>query len=202
MELHRIRTSSDPVFAPLFSLYEEAFPPEERRSRSQLEQLLTAEEAMCFSAVLLPVSELSGESYDIQQLAEKTEMDGKILCGLLSYWQLPGFVYLEHLATFPDMRNHRIGSRVLAHLAEQFPGLRLLEVEPPANELTRRRIGYYERQGFRVLDRSYLQPPYSAPSNGQEPFPLWIMGSEESEHLADYTEQIRQRVYRDSYRFG
>jgi hypothetical protein len=35
----------------------------------------------------------------------------------------------------------------------------VLEVEPPVDEWTRRRIGFYERLGFHLNHFDYVQPP-------------------------------------------
>ena len=68
--------------------------------------------------------------------------------------------YLEHLAVFAEMRNKKIGQQILDWVKEQLQGVRLLEVEPAETEMATRRIHYYERNGYRILDRNYLQPPY------------------------------------------
>lgn len=91
VNLRRITSAEDKDFKKLAELYIEAFPPEERREISQLERLLKSRDEMFYNAV---------------------ECDGK-LAGLFVYWNFGDFWYLEHLAVYADMRNHKIGSKSL-----------------------------------------------------------------------------------------
>ena len=64
---------------------------------------------------------------------------------------------LEYFGVLRGLRNGGIGSRILALLAERY-GQLFGEAEAPSseipeeNDLRRRRIAFYERNGFRVLD--------------------------------------------------
>ena len=48
----------------------------------------------------------------------------------------------------------------------------MLEVELPQDEMSRRRIGFYERCGFELCHLPYLQPPYRP---GDTPLPMHLM---------------------------
>lgn len=61
---------------------------------------------------------------------------------------------------------------MLDYVAGHLKGLRLLEVEPTEDEMTTRRVNYYRRNGYKVLDKTYVQPSYHAMENA---CPLWIM---------------------------
>ena len=111
------------------------------------------------------------------------ECDGE-LSGMFVYWDMGDFYYLEHLAVFPEMRNKKIGQQVLDYVAGHLKGLRLLEVE---------RVNYYRRNGYKVLDKTYVQPSYHAMENA---CPLWIMGNEDSPRLSEQVERIKEEVYR------
>lgn len=80
------------------------------------------------------------------------------------------------------MRNKKIGQQILDWVKEQLQGVRLLEVEPAETEMATRRIHYYERNGYRILDRNYLQPPYV---KGGKDFPLWVMGNGSGQSAED-----------------
>ena len=64
---------------------------------------------------------------------------------------------LEYFGVFRGKRNSGLGSQILTLLAERY-GQLFGEAEAPTsndpveNDLRRRRIGFYERNGFRVLD--------------------------------------------------
>ena len=98
------------------------------------------------------------------------------------------------LAVAPHMRNRKIGQQVLEHVETSLPGIRLLEVEPAEDELTARRVAFYRRNGYRIVDRSYVQPSYE---NFGDAAPLWIMGNDTPERLPEFIERIKKEVYRD-----
>lgn len=169
--LRRITRAEDPVWNRLMTLYKESFPLEERRDMHQLEQMLAAVPEMFFNAV---------------------EEDG-LLCGLASYWDLGDFYYMEHLAVFPEMRNRKIGQQILAYWQQHLHKPQLLEVEPAVEEMACRRIGFYERNGYAVLYKDYVQPSYTA---DEDACPLWIMGTDACPEIETYIERIKETVYR------
>ena len=83
-------------------------------------------------------------------------------------------------------------------LRETVPGLLLLEVELPEEELSRRRIGFYERCGFTLHPYEYLQPPYHAEG---EPFPLRIMTSGTNSFTQEDFQKCRDLIYRHVYKY-
>lgn len=171
--LKRIQKIDDTDFRNLLPLYTEAFPAEERRDIAQLEEMIESEPAMFFHAV---------------------ECDGK-LAGLFVYWDFGTFYYLEHLAVFADMRNKKIGQQILDWMKEHLKGSRILEAEPAETEIASRRVNYYQRNGYQILDKTYLQPSYRA---GGKEFPLWIMGNDgeqRTEVLQQQLQTIKDKVY-------
>ena len=52
------------------------------------------------------------------------------------------FVYVEYLAVDPDIRGGGIGARILSQLRDGVRKPVVLEVEPPFNELAKRRIQF------------------------------------------------------------
>ena len=173
VNLRRITSAEDKDFKKLAELYIEAFPSEERRDLSQLERLLKSQSEMFYNAV---------------------ECDGK-LAGLFSFWNFGDFWYLEHLAVYADMRNHKIGQQILDFAKEHLTGIRLLEVEPDDHEMAVRRINYYQRNGYKILEKDYVQPSYDGMRSA---LPLWIMGNEEYDDPAlshKHIEIIKEKVY-------
>lgn len=173
VQLIRITDPDDSLLEKLIPLYEEAFPLEERRSIGQLKRMIGKTENMFFNAIVLDEN----------------------LCGLFVFWNFEKFSYLEHFAIYPHLRNKKIGKQVLDYLAENLPGLRLLEVEPAVDdEMAVRRVEYYRRNGYKVLDNNYMQPSYHA---HEDACPLWIMGNADADpfSLSGYIEQIKEEVY-------
>ncbi|MDR0766370.1 MAG: GNAT family N-acetyltransferase [Odoribacteraceae bacterium] len=168
--LHRIETPGDILLERLTPLYEEAFPPAERRDAGQLARVIARRERMYFHAILE-----AGEPV-----------------GLFAYWDLGEVYYLEHLAVFASCRGRSIGTRVLEEAARRLEGTRLLEVEPPAEAARARRVAWYERNGYRVLDRQHVQPPYDGRGAG---CPLWVMGNARPPRLPVLLERVKRVVF-------
>lgn len=136
MECRRITREADPLFEKVFALCREAFPREERRDMDQLRRVLKL------------------GSYHMDVLTE-----GEDLLGILCYWQGEWGIFLEHLATVPRLRNGGLGSYALKSLQEK--GLPVfLEIEPPVDTLTRRRYGFYCRNGFVMNSYDHIQARY------------------------------------------
>ena len=58
---------------------------------------------------------------------------------------------------------------MLSHLFDIAGENVLIEVEKPTDDDTRRRISFYEKNGFKLReDINYVQPPYSAEQSGVE----------------------------------
>lgn len=120
--------------------------------------------------------------------------DDKV-ASFISYWDFPAFRYIEHFATVPSLRGDGIGSRLLREFLNQSPLPVILEVELPDNDLAKRRIEYYTRQGFRLLRTfRYIQPPYST---GKNPLEMKIMtfGNIDADDLPSFVAQLYKQVY-------
>lgn len=120
-----------------WDLYEDAFPAHEKRP-------FCAYEALCRNE---------------PGFVPHTLEDSAGVMGFLWYWQLTDGVYLEHFAILKSRRNVGVGGEILdsflAHHAKV-----ILEVEEPVDELTRRRIGFYQRHKMIFNDYVYTNPGY------------------------------------------
>ncbi|MFB9864723.1 GNAT family N-acetyltransferase [Rufibacter immobilis] len=167
-----IKDTATPDFVQAWQLYEEAFPEEERRS---LEQQRT----------LLPCPNYSFEAISL---------DGEI-CGIIGYWQQPGFLFLEHFAVDARKRGTGIGSQALGQFLQGKQQPVVLEVEPPTDQLTQRRVEFYTRAGFCLNEFSYRQPPYSP----EKPWvPLQLMTFPAALSPVAF-EQVRSQLYQVVY---
>ena len=103
---------------------------------------------------------------------------------------------MEHFAVDPKLRNSGTGSGMLQELVKLSKKPVCLEVELPDAELARRRIGFYERNGFVFNDYSYMQPPIS---KGKSPVPLRIMTYGKAVSQEEF-EQIQKSLYQRVYK--
>ena len=136
--------------------------------------------------------------YD-EQLALFEEPEYRIYympAGFLAVWEFESFIYIEHFAVDPALRNSGTGSAMLQELVKQYQKPICLEVELPEDELTRRRIGFYERNGFVFNEYPYIQPPIS---KGKSPVPLRIM-TYRSEITREEFQKMKEIPYRRVYK--
>ena len=118
--------------------------------------------------------------------------------GFLAVWEFESFTYIEHFAVDPVLRNSGTGSAMLQELVRKYQKQICLEVELPEDELTRRRIGFYERNGFVFNEYPYIQPPIS---KGKSPVPLRIMTYGEAITRETF-EAMKNVLYRSVYKYG
>lgn len=133
----KLSGTEDPLFAKCWELYQSAFPPHETRELEyQIETMALGE-------------------YNFEAIVEGDE-----LIGIIGWWGLPPFRYIEHLATLPTLRNGGYGKRILKQFISEDQSPVLLEVEHPEAEIERRRIGFYQRLGFVLNHHHFAHPPY------------------------------------------
>ena len=118
--------------------------------------------------------------------------------GFLAVWEFESFTYIEHFAVDPLLRNSGTGSAMLQELVRKYQKQICLEVELPEDELTRRRIGFYERNGFVFNEYPYIQPPIS---KGKSPVPLRVMTYGKGITRQAF-EEMRKVLYRRVYKCG
>lgn len=177
------------------------------------EQLNTSHKLYPFAENLLHTAFPANERRDDAQQHEYTDhkkeftayalTDGLEPIGLITCWHFssggnpgsPDFVYVEHLAVNPNQRNGGYGAEILRSLKAQYQGIIVLEVELPQDELSRRRICFYERSGFARCHLPYQQPPYRS---GDAPLPMYLMfyGTED---LSPFFNAIRNTIHRHVY---
>ncbi len=81
------------------------------------------------------------------------------IAAFLAVWELEKLTFIEHFAVTPALRGGGMGGKMLQELLGVCPKPVILEVELPKTEIARRRIGFYERNGFVLNEFVYRQPP-------------------------------------------
>lgn len=166
--------TSDSRYTFVEDLLHESFPIDERRDDDM--QRYNTDNNPLFTAYLIT--------------------DDDINIGLITLWKLEGVYYVEHLATSPNVRNQGYGKAIMQALQREFNDLRIvLEVELPEDEMSKRRIGFYERNGFKVCTKPYVQPPYRM---GGTPIPMYIMFSGE-EPIDNVFETVISEIHSKVY---
>ncbi len=153
----------------IFNTYASTFPENERRDEAQFLEL--AENPNCYI-------------YNIKK--EENAI------GYCIIWQLESCYFLEHFEVFEAFRNQKYGSEIVEILKEKFEKL-VLETEPEhLSEIAKRRISFYQRNGFEIIEKKYLQPSYG---EGKPKALLYLMSNFLPENLQILVEEIYLQVY-------
>lgn len=171
--IRRVKTDEEAYYTFVEQLMHTAFPKKERRCIQQQRDYSDYNPLFCNNIVL----------------------ENKVPIGMISYWAMDGFFYIEHFAIDPSLRNSGYGRRVLDTLKAQMPLPIVLEVELPTNEMSIRRINFYKRAGFELCEKSYMQPPYH---KGDSYLPMLLMTSSHID-MDIHFERIRNILYKEVY---
>lgn len=167
-----INSQTDPLWHRWISLYEEAFPPNERLPEAHLQKRIIQKNNFCMAAITRE----------------------KLFVGLLGYWQFTEMNYLEHIAILPQHRGKNIGGEILEELQIEKTKPWVLEVEPPTDEITQKRIEFYKRHHFILYPDTYWQPPYTPQ---QQKVELKIMANTPRTEI--FYQKIIQNLYTQVY---
>jgi ribosomal protein S18 acetylase RimI-like enzyme len=166
------KIESDAEFEEIKNLYLTAFPPSERREFDELKK------------------QIYNENCNVNLI-----LAGEKVVGFVVLWNFTEFVFLEHFATEPGLRGLGIGEKTLSEIKSQFQKTVILETELPNDELSQRRIRFYERNGFHKLCRTYFQPAYGA-NKPEVELKLMSTNVDLAENQIDnYISVIREKVY-------
>ncbi|BEH00487.1 GNAT family N-acetyltransferase [Bacteroides sedimenti] len=171
--IQRIHTSDKEYYRFAENLLADAFPVEERRELS-LQRDYTDHNNRFHNNILLSNEEP---------------------VGFISYWDFDRFCYVEHFAIDPSLRSNGYGQKVLTSLKEKLQCPIVLEVELPEEEISIRRIGFYQRHGFQLWKEEYQQPPYR---KGDGYLPMWLMADGDLNCEKDF-EVVRDCIYKEVY---
>ena len=117
---------------------------------------------------------LSDEEYRFELVYDKDIFAGLLLCGR-SY-----------------------GSQTL-HLLAQCGKTIILEIDPPVDEVSRRRKGFYERAGFTANAFHHVHPPYHAQNAGHELVVMSCPNALTEEAYARFSSYLENTVMKNAY---
>ena len=137
LKFERLTDVSHPRYGDALKLYQASFPYHEQRTE-QFQRLVVENAA----------------DYRFTLIYDGTEWVGECL-----YWEGPGFRYVEHFCTRPELRGRSYGAQALAKLREAGIPV-ILEIDPPVDDISRRRRGFYERCGFVENPFPHVHPTY------------------------------------------
>lgn len=171
---HLLQKISDDEFDMVYDIMKRSFPVDEYRPYAEQKALL------------------GNSMYSIYAIPDTED---NRLKAFITVWKFEDFAYIEHFAVNSIYRNEGLGTLILQEISEIIGCRICLEVELPATDIARRRIGFYVRNGFFINDYEYIQPPIS---EGKNPIPLRIMTFGGSISKEDF-EHMKGNIYREVY---
>lgn len=142
MELKRITNINNPIYENALNLYRISFPYHEQREPHSQTEIL------------------GFDAYHFDAAYDNGSFVGEIL-----YWEINNFLYIEHFCILPEMRNKGYGQKILELLQ---PKPLILEIDPPIDNVSLSRKGFYERCGFVANPYPHIHPPYHSGYKGHE----------------------------------
>ena len=144
LRFERLTDAAHPLYEKAIELYRISFPYHEQREAPSRKRILT-DDAYHFNLIY----------------------DEKTFVGLLLYWETEDFLYIEHFCVLPEMRGKRYGQTALSLLIDCGKPI-ILEIDPPKDDISRRRKNFYERSGFTENPYPHVHPPYHRGNKGHE----------------------------------
>lgn len=168
-----IHEANDVLLDKIEKTYNDSFPASERRAFSLLRDLVR-DEGYFHVYVLLR---------------------DDLYVGFITAWTFDDFIYVEHFAIDESARNGGIGANAMKQFFALCDRPVVLEVEMPVEEMSRRRVGFYERLGYVLDHHIYQQPPYR---KGEEWLEMRLMTYGEID-LEQSFEKVKNLIHEKVY---
>ena len=162
----------DDVFDQVWAIYTEAFSDFERRSL--FEQMHVMRHPHYRFSAIRHVEEV---------------------VGVVGYWEISGFCFVEHVAVSASHRSGGYGRRAIQLVQQNAQGPILVDVEPfGTDQLAARRVAFYNRLGFHYCGTPVTLPPYAGKTTEPSNLMAWPMALNLAER-EQVVETIKRVVY-------
>ncbi|WP_379135727.1 GNAT family N-acetyltransferase [Paenibacillus sp. sgz500958] len=162
------------LFDQIYAIMEASFPVSEFRTREGQRALLAEEH---------------------YRLITWQTPDGSVVA-FMAVWEFPEFRFVEHIAVHPAARGNGMGDQLMKDYISESLVPVVLEVEPPENGWSLRRVGFYERLGFHLNSYEYKQPALRVDQND---LPLNIMSYGKALSYAEFF-SLKEKLYKNVYK--
>ena len=173
MEFIKLENSDSAEFKEAWEIYESSFPSDERRTLDLQKELIKNKQYNFFIV-----------------------LKDKILVAIITDWTFGDFLFVEHFAVKENLRGKGIGTELLKKYISKNKQKIVLEVERPDTELATKRIKFCDKNGFKLNNFDYIQPPYGKDKN---PVPLFLMTYPEKINESEFS-SIREKLHITVYR--
>ena len=148
LEIVRITDMYSDGFIKLNKLYDSSFPLYEKRTY----------QGRC--------AILSDRNFHSLYFSDNGDFIGFINC-----WSINNTFYIEHIAIEPGVRGQGYGQKILTLFCQQYKKV-ILEIDPLIDDISRRRLRFYQHCHFKVNDYLHSHPSYHS---DYEPHKLMLL---------------------------
>lgn len=170
---YRLADITKDDFKSFYNLLENSFPEIERRKYDNQKELF------------------NNELYKVVGYKNKENE----VVAFIAFWSFLDFNFIEHFAVKENLRGKGLGSVLLGEYIKSDIKSIILEVELPQDNISKKRIEFYKKIGFKLNDYKYMQPPLE---EGNELLPLKIMSFKNYLEKDDFDIKVRN-IYREVY---
>ena len=112
--------------------------------------------------------------------------------GFITIWNLSSCTFVEHFVIYEEYRNKGFGGIAIDLINKKFKKV-VLEAELGTTDISKRRLGFYNRHGFKINDVNYIQPAYH---KDKQPVDMHLLSSSNKlENIDKVIEEIYELVY-------
>lgn len=146
MDTILITDESHPLFDSVWATYNFSFPEFEKRLKRDQINVLKDERYKMFAIV-----------------------EDDLYIGFIMIWEFDNFCFIEHFAIDPSNRGKSYGRSIIKEIQKQFADKTIiLEIDPPIDEISIRRLNFYTSLGFIFSDIYHLNLPYQIGGEGHQ----------------------------------
>ncbi len=123
------------------------------------------------------------------------ENEQKNIVAFLAFWSLGDFNFIEHLAVSPTCRGKGTGTKLVSEFMSETSKPILLEIEPPVDDISIKRMKFYEKLGFVLNEYQYFQIPLR---KNHSPSELKIMSYPQKLNEEEFN-NVKNIIYHEVY---
>lgn len=160
-------------FDSIYRIMEDSFPSSEMRTYDGQKLLL---------------------NNDFYHINVQTDDNGAVI-GFLAYWDLSNCIFIEHLAVDKKSRGKGIGGKLVDQIFKESKKDIFFEVEPPVDEISHRRVKFYQKKGAHLNEFYYEQPALRETERAQRLMIMSYPNPIDGDSFKKYKEEIYEHVY-------
>ena len=119
-----------------FKIYEDSFPFHERRNTESFIRIMSNENYFPYAF-----------------------HNNKNVSAILFFWKIEDYYFIEHFAVNSESRGEGLGSKILSEFIFEKQKV-LLEIDPPKDILSEKRLNFYKKFGFLLNRQTYFHPGF------------------------------------------